>query len=182
MDRWVNSIRRDVPGCPVPLIEDEVREAAIEFCRRTSIYTYDQTASVTAGDSEVDIVVPDNTSLVAVNYIEVDESREYDLTVEDDTILFSSDAASSFDMTINMALKPEQAATSLPDILFDDYFQGIASGAKAKLMIMPKKEWSDPQLAMVHSGIFDSWVGKATRKSFYANMPQDRRAGRRQWM
>jgi len=182
VNRFVNAVRRDVPGCPNPLIKDEVLEAGIAFCRRTSIYTHDCEVVLSAGDTEVVPVLPENTALVGVNYINVNGVTDYEPIVANGRILFNPAVSSNYSALINMALKPTRLATCLPDVLYNDFFQEICSGAKAKLMIMPEKSWSNPQLAMVHSAAFDSGVGKATRKAFYANMPQERRAERRQWL
>jgi hypothetical protein len=49
-------------------------------------------------------------------------------------------------------------ATSIPDDIVYRYREQIASGAKARLMIMSKVPWRDLESAAIHKGIFDSGV------------------------
>ena len=44
-------------------------------------------------------------------------------------------------------VEPRQTATTLPQILIDDYPQALACGAISKMAAMPGKAWSNPQLA-----------------------------------
>jgi hypothetical protein len=56
----------------------------------------------------------------------------------------------------------KDTATTIPDDIVWRYREQIASGAKARLMIMSKVPWRDLESAAIHSGIFDS--GKLAAK------------------
>jgi hypothetical protein len=58
-------------------------------------------------------------------------------------------------------LKPARAGTAGPDVLYEDWLEAIAHGAKWKLMALPKKEWSDPDLAGYHEKEFRKGINKA---------------------
>lgn len=66
----------------------------------------------------------------------------------------------AYTVSVEAALKPSSSATTLDDWVFDTYREGIASGALAKLMAMPKSPWSS-NLSAYHSGKFESCIQKA---------------------
>ncbi len=182
MNRFTNTVLRDVPGCPDPLIEEEILSAAIEFCKRAQIYTTSISESITSGDESVTITAPDNTSVVEVDHIEIDDIKYYEIEHDEGVISFDKAATQDYDMIISVSLKPLMSATALPNILYNDWYQTIAAGAKAKLMIMPEKPWSNPNLAAVQSGIFEDGVHEAMKKAFRRSMPTEKRVERRQWL
>lgn len=67
----------------------------------------------------------------------------------------------------------------LPDILYNDWYQTIAAGAKAKLMIMPGKPWTNLKAVGVHADVFDTGVKSAMKKAFIKNLPTEKRISRR---
>jgi hypothetical protein len=56
---------------------------------------------------------------------------------------------------------PKMSATTLPDFLMDRYAEAIAAGAKARLMLMPGVQWSNPSLAGYYDGVFSSGITSA---------------------
>lgn len=68
-------------------------------------------------------------------------------------------------LRILCALKPTRASTSFPTWIYERYVNVIAHGAKAKLMEVPKKPYSDPQLAGYHMGKFHDGVSEARLRS-----------------
>ena len=179
MDRFVNTVRRDVPGCPNPLIKEEVLSAAIEFCQRSWKYTQDITVSVAAGDETVTVTLPAGTGIVGINHTEVDDIKDYQVDYDGVVITLRDKATGAYSMTVNVALKPLPTVTALPDFLFNDYYQAIAAGAKAKLMIMPGKEGTNPEYANLHSEVFQTGVRGAMRKVFQKTMPTEKRVENR---
>lgn len=64
-------------------------------------------------------------------------------------------------LRINVALKPTRASSTFPSWIFERYVDAIAHGAKARLMLEPKKPWSDPQTGAWHRNEFIGWIGDA---------------------
>lgn len=179
MDRFVSNIRPYVPGCSDLWIEREVLSSAIEFCERSGAYTAIISQSVSKGDVSLVVAVPVDTDLVAIDKIVVGDIPTYAVDNEGNTVYFDGAAASDQTWDIYVSLKPLRDAVELPDILHNDWYQTIAAGAKANLMIMPGKPWTNPQMAMVHGGFFDDGVNNASKKAFYKNMPSEKRIARR---
>lgn len=65
-------------------------------------------------------------------------------------------------------LSVEDFATLLPGILLD-HKETVAYGAKARLMIVPQKAWSNPQLAMAMNTLFRAGVSRAGAKANLGN-------------
>ena len=53
-------------------------------------------------------------------------------------------------LRISLILKPTRTSDDGADLLYDDWLEAIAHGAKWKLMVLPGKDWSNPELAEYH--------------------------------
>lgn len=179
MIRFITTVLRDVPGCPNSLIKEEVLSSAIEFCESSGIYTAKLTESVLKAAESLTITVPANTALVEINKIVVGEVTTYEIDNDGATIDFDGKAATDYDMEVYVSLKPLRSATELPDILYNDWYQTIAAGAKAKLMVMPEKPWTNLKVAGLHGSLFENGASAATRKAFLRNLSTEKRISRR---
>jgi hypothetical protein len=90
-------------------------------------------------------------------------SRWY--TTDDGTfnIVLAPNAAGN--VRILAALKPSRTSTNFPEWIFERYIETIADGALWRLMIVPKKPYSDKDLAAFHKGKFDGLVGEARART-----------------
>jgi hypothetical protein len=80
----------------------------------------------------------------------------------DDTtvgLLMPPDAGGN--LRINAALKPTRASTSFPTWIYERYVEAIAHGAKSKVMSIPKKPYSNLDMAVHHGEMFNGMVGEA---------------------
>jgi len=82
-------------------------------------------------------------------------------------LLMPSNAAGN--LRILAALKPTRASTSFPTLLYERYIETIAHGAKARIMLIPKKPYSDAQTGAWHQQMFDGLVGEARIRVARAN-------------
>lgn len=64
-------------------------------------------------------------------------------------------------LRIEVALKPTRASTTFPSWIYERYIETIAHGAKSRIMMSPKKPYSDLKLASYHSEMFNGLVGEA---------------------
>jgi hypothetical protein len=64
-------------------------------------------------------------------------------------------------LTAKLAIKPARAATGLEQWIADRYHEPIAHGAKARLMRMPRKPWTDKPSSADYQMRFDDAVAKA---------------------
>lgn len=64
-------------------------------------------------------------------------------------------------LTVRAAFAPSRSATSVDDVLFEEWAESIAAGAIARLMLMPSQNFSAPPLVGAYRSQFDV----ATRKA-----------------
>lgn len=174
----------EVAGAPTPLIDREIRHAAIDFCDYTLTWrTPVDLQDIIVSTSDYDLTVPSDARVVTVLYAGRDGVRmlptsERRLDDEQDgwrnstttaagsswyylpdretiRIALTPDASATDALAVMCAFKPTQTATNLPDILFDDHLEAIGHGAKARLLAIPGKPWSNPQLAAYHEAKFE---------------------------
>lgn len=59
------------------------------------------------------------------------------------------------------ALKPTRASTTFPTFIYERYIETIAHGAKARLMMSPKKPYTDKEMGKYHESMFNGEVAEA---------------------
>lgn len=184
----VGEILPDVLGCPDITIERAVRDAAVEFCDRTLVYTVDQEPMVVqAGIAEIDLDIPSGTRLVQVLRAQIGRNRLDRVSRED---LYNSGrdwknepgrpVAITFEtelsvrlvpvpserlvepLYIRFAVTPTMASTSLPDAVGERYFKELVNGAKASLLMMPGVPWANAPLGNLCRTLFERGMREAT--------------------
>jgi hypothetical protein len=65
---------------------------------------------------------------------------------------------------LELALKPAQDATTLPDAIYDRYREDIEFGARAKLRALPDKPWSNAEVAMALEAEFNRRISLARNR------------------
>lgn len=68
-------------------------------------------------------------------------------------------------ITIRAAIKPTRASTSCDDVVFEDYVEYIAAGAKARLMIVPNKAYTNPNLVVTQNQLYMQGVNMARQRA-----------------
>ncbi len=66
--------------------------------------------------------------------------------------------------------KPGISATSFPEGFGRSYYQTIVEGAKSKLMLMPDRKWSNPQLAMISDKKFRDGMVDAKNEALHGKV------------
>jgi len=183
-----------VDGCPDITIEQAVLDSCIDFCERTHIIrqTLDPVTTV-VGVKEVELDLPPGTRLANIIKVWVDD-REIEATSEEEvgTPLAHVDSVpgvestnsvpawyiestpgsirlfpgpdKAYTVTVRAALKPSRAATSVDDILFENWMNAIVEGALARLYLMPEV-WANPGLAAASAKAFLAFASSASAES-----------------
>ena len=145
-----------VPNAPAPLVIQHIRQAAIEFCRRSKVLhptlsiasvpnqaTYSLTLAehdahallgVYIDDSPVDVLGLED----ALDRQAQGDTGQFAHLEGDSLALNTAPTLAGQDITVNLVRVPSLACTSLADILVDRYGQDIAYGAIASLSILPE--------------------------------------------
>jgi len=166
-----------VGGCPSVTIERAVLNAAIDFCLRTHAWQLAlDSASVDASDFPYEIPTPTDAELhrvltviagdVALQPVAADSLdaegvwREIEgpprvwLMEDQDNLIIHPLPSVSVDLLVRASFKPSRTAISIPDFLASDHYETIQSGALSRLLMMPKREWTDINLGAVHAQKF----------------------------
>ena len=59
---------------------------------------------------------------------------------------------------VRIAVKPKLDATTVDDIIYNKFYETVIAGAKSFLFLIPRKPWSDPNLAQFHLAMFNNGV------------------------
>ena len=175
-----------VPGCPEVVIESHLQEAANKFCEKSEVWRFVIEPDFTSKNtSDYAIDIPTNTVLESILYLHVnglvlkpsserfylDQYQEDGTDVTGRPITYTMYDNASIKLhptpdgkyTFNglAILKPSLSATGVEDFIFESYGRAIASGAISQLAAIPNKEWTNPDLAMMHEVRFNKEIAAA---------------------
>ncbi|BBL74174.1 hypothetical protein [Methylomagnum ishizawai] len=176
-----------VPGCPDLAAKLDILRACIQFCREARVWrAWLDPVDVVAGQMEYALPVPVGATVARVEEAGLGDARLGPMTREDalerygegwDTALRGEprnylvpgpgtlalvpiparDGAAL--LKVFATLEPTPTAATVPDWLLADYPETIAHGALARLLAVPGKPWSHPQLALWHGRRFQADIG-----------------------
>jgi len=107
-------------------------------------------------------------------YEEAAAPTSYWLSEEKKLELYPIPSAGSTDgLSVRVNQTPLRTYESLPDFLFNHYFEAIAAGAKSNLFSRTGMPWYDPQIANYWSSVFKYFVQNAfsMKTSGYSTKP-----------
>lgn len=179
------------PGCPDYLIERVTREAIIELCKDAKVLRCElEPISLIAGEHEYELDLPAHTALDSIHYLSYNgvmlepvtermlENRTAEWRTETGTPTYyikksnnkvwivPQPAASEVNaVTVGAILKPNRTATTFDDELYEDYFDEIVNNVLARLMRMPKKDWSDKGSAGEYYALYARGAANARKRA-----------------
>jgi len=187
LDDFIPYVTEDLAGVPHPAMQRALISACIDFCNKTLLLqqTLDNVTSITGtGDYEIEapkgykiaqvmVAWYDGVPLEPVNADELDDLNQ-DWTTETGTpkhlVMLVDDVVTLYPapdqrgkvLKIRAALTPSRDAAEVDDVLYEDYVEDIAAGAKAKLCMSPNKIYTNPQLAAMFASKFKAGINNAT--------------------
>ena len=167
---WDDYVLPEVPGVLQAYARHHVKLAAIDFCKRAWVWVVDQgPITVAAKVNAYDWEPPVNTEITRPLLVWYEKEELSPRTRNDLSALYGDfmqaagnpeafaqdnltqlilvptpQAVSLAGITAKVALKPTRAATGIDSMIFNRYADDIALGAKARLLAVRKKPWSDP--------------------------------------
>jgi hypothetical protein len=76
-------------------------------------------------------------------------------------------------LTMRVAYKPSRSSTTVEDVIYEDYSEAIAKGAKARLMMSPGKPYTNPQLAAAELELFRQAMNVARQRASRGHVRSD---------
>ena len=179
LDYFLPKVRARATGVAEPVALDAIRDAAAEFCRRTRLWRFSDQFDVTA--SKACIAVPFGATLLDIERVNFNGCRLDPQSTQwlDDHIEQWRDAPVSgmpkwFTQTSmnSILIVPAQAGTvklwvtlsvgqdaeQVPDFMADQYREAIANGALWRLLMLPGKTFTNPNLAATAKAQFDEVI------------------------
>lgn len=192
-DDLLQHVLPEVHGCSDPLAEQAIRDAAIEFCRRSRIWVVAcDPADVTALEGAYDIDLPADSSLIQIASVRIagqdlidaastdklDEQCRHDwdtktgypryyTQIDDESFLCTPipDFTKPDGLLVRLIVKPSQSSTGYPNWINERYQEYIVAGAKARLMKKQGQPWYNPGQAASYESDYDSGIAVAADDS-----------------
>lgn len=187
---WYDSILTELPGAQAPVVEYALRQAAIDFCDETAIYTATLGAvDVVVGQSAYPLQSPDpEAEAFLVKSVWVNDGEALSFATQDALASWSTrwealsgDPPKAFTqerydqvhlvpipevgyvggLVVRAALRPTLTSTGLTDHIATQYFDVLACGAKARLMGMSAKPWTNPDGEAKNRALFEAGKTRA---------------------
>jgi len=191
-----------VTGCPDTLIENSVRQAAIEFCEKTGIYQSElDPVTTVSGIYEYDLEAPSGTSVHKIMWVTHDgkelepisttllEQRVPDWRDSDNystpeyflkqgaSFLLAPVPAATMPLStiLRVQLKPTHRSTACDESVMSDWRDSIVNGALFRLLRIPNRDWTDLNGAQIYGRLFAEAVVRAEREARHADRGVARR-------
>lgn len=177
----------EVPGCPQAAQVNALRQSAIAFCEQSMVWKYDHPdIAVVIGTAKYIFDPPEDAMAHAITWAEFNGTQLETRPMVADVNTWSSkrqtgkpefvlggpvsltlvptpDIEGTLKLTV--VLKPSQGADGIDDNIFNEYREAICHGAMAKLMLSPKKPYTDAVMANYHDQMFRIKTGHASVRS-----------------
>lgn len=160
--------------CPTPAMQQALRDAAIDFCRDTRVLQVTTAPSpAVAGQATYDVDLETGTvlsSLISARYgsrfLRILGNDSADFYEFENPSITGEPAAASADvggvirlypppdatatqqLTFRVALRPTRAASSLSDVLFEEWVEAIAAGAAMRLAALPGQPYTQASVVV----------------------------------
>ena len=177
LDDFLPLIRGRLPGCPETLLRDATLAAAIEFCKRTQLLTQTVEVEVVAGEPNVTLypdsdvywevlevrrastrLTPLNRQEVIVQDLGMETGKpQYYYLEGDRSLLLLPIPESAETLSALVTLRPKDTAARLDDVLYSDFREVIAAGARAWVR-RNHGEWSEPSLEGQDRQLFENAI------------------------
>lgn len=179
----------EVPGAPDALVKQAIMRTANDFCIETGVWSEIQDPiPVTDNVNEYDVYAPRGAKVATIKSIWMVNRELVPVTMErlqelipnwqeakgSEPAYYNSATdyrtvriypiplgSNGAKITIRAVYTPDQFGTTLPDFLVDKWLDELLAGAKARLMIMPGKAWTNPELAVMNQAMFTEGMVRA---------------------
>lgn len=183
-----------VIGCPNPTVDHALREAARQFCLDSKAWQETEESEADGGNryffdesGQTELVQVVRASvggrdldIFGAHQLPADwEARPpcgralYHLN-EEEYVLFPVPAAGQV-ISLTQAMRPSLIGGGVGDDVFKHHAEAIASGAKSRLMRMPRQAWTDLEQAGICNTEFAAGIQRAANRSFMQTRPASRR-------
>lgn len=191
LDNFLPLVMRDCPNVPRDVAIHEIREATIEFCRETRCWREDLALKNTAGNTttkEYEMTVSANSESRITAFLSIRAANQPLSAMQEDELDRREPSWRTMTATVptafvptgsayirpyptpstvvalegKAAVTPTRTGTKISTDVFNDYAPAIASLAKARLMKMPGKPWTNPDMAAYEQQMADQAIDRTS--------------------
>jgi hypothetical protein len=189
LDNFLPFILPEVQGCPEPLINQHLVQAAIAFCQGSKVWTEIKTPiALVDNQSDYPVTPPVDAYTHDFRDVWVGARRltpksmadiaqllpNWQTATSNEPIYYNQASVrgsltvypkptntNGATLTVRAMYVPTAAATTLPDFLYERYLHAIAAGTKSTLMMLIGKAWANPAMASYYGTVFDTAIDDA---------------------
>lgn len=188
---WVKPL---VPGCPDPMVERALCDAAIEFCELTQAFVERATLNVRSGRATYEVASDEGipgmvqgvtvdgnvlppifmdalTNVYGEEWKNHTGAPRFYLGDNEDTLRLYPIPDADLTGTMTLSTRPGRADTTCDDRLFERYGETIADGALARLLNQTSTPWADPVMGAARRVKFQQGINKVRAKVASAYTP-----------
>lgn len=169
-------IMPDLPGCPFMVVDNALRQSAISFCEQSLAWRWDHPdISVAGGMAAYAFAPPAGAAVHSIIHAALDgkeiesHAGESSINIADwrhrsgtpryvlggpTAVMLAPSPDTAGILRMIVALKPSPVSPGIDDSQFNEYREAIIHGGLARLMLSPKKPYTDAQLAAYHQQQF----------------------------
>jgi hypothetical protein len=183
LDAFFPFVLTEVIGCPDPTVRAITGLVVSEFCQKTLAWTEEQDlVPLVNGVIDYELDTPSQAYVVTIRDVWLggrrlqpksmaqvqDSLPDWQTSASSDPIFYNQSAdrgsirvfpipanVTTQALRIRAAFAPNIASSSAPDFLGQRYMDVIASGIKARLMLMPGAPWSNPEVGGIYRQKYD---------------------------
>jgi hypothetical protein len=181
-------IQPELSNCPNELIRDAIRQAAVELCSRSNVWTgvldpmplmanYPVIDLDSPSGAEVNTILRvwmPSGPLCPVDMDALINSRPDWLTAVGTPSGYLREGQNSLRLYpiptgndagqpvyVRVSYRPKLKVKELPDFLISEWYDALIAGAKARLFLIPGNPWTNAQIAMEARARFNERIGDA---------------------
>lgn len=189
----VDELVMEVPSVLEPTALVQLRRAARDFCRDSRIWQRPFTILTIAGIEDYQLDPVERAAPIEIEWLSLDgellDGRHSMATMgntaknarrcaprlyhefDGGDIRLSPVPDERYTIHGVQSLQPRRDLDEIPDWLADSWGETIIHLAAAKLLLMPNKDWTDPQMAQVHMGEYQKEMLKAKSQATGEDKP-----------
>lgn len=177
----------ELPGVPAPMLDAYINRAWFDFAKNSLCWNDWQDIDLQDGENTYPLSLPSGAAVYTVidaqqgSNVLIPRGHEqlliydaayaerrgtpngYSLAQDKSLVIYPIPQADDIVLPVRVhaAYVPVVSATSIPDQFANQYLDALSAGAKSRLMAMAGQPWSNPQMAVFYSSIFDTGVTSA---------------------
>jgi hypothetical protein len=188
---WLSDVSLRVPGANKLEVEKAIITTIREFCTKSLLWKKKLDAiDIVATVSEYIIAAPVDSAIVDIDRVEVSDlfvnptsmdlldrtpepwrdqqsNQPSEFMVDAEKVLTFREVPIdnlTGGIIVWATLKPTPTAATIPDFIYNDWYEAILNGAVTFLLRIPNKSWSNIDGAEYFNGIYRSLLGDAKAK------------------